>query len=255
MNYLKIYIKQVIIVIICVALFAPKQANAQDKKTILEKKISINAAVVLLDPWYDFLDAFKLTSRVQLGADYKLNTKTAAGARLMYQKFKTYPQDVFSEGDPYTQIYQLDTVIPLTKAGYTKSLGAELYVKRFRAKKHSFFPAGNFFEYGLGFHKTTFTGYHYTAYEYLNGSYAFSDIREPERVVKTVSLSFGTGKQWIYDNNMFLGYGLTFRGNIPISGLSSETYGQDGVSATSLYLQEILGTDWFSTFVHVGYLF
>jgi hypothetical protein len=61
--------------------------------------------------------------------------------------------------------------------------------------------------------------------------------------------------KWIFDNNIFLGYGLCFRLQAPINGLDDifPVVG-NSVAMAELYSTDILGTDWFSTFVSFGYM-
>ena len=243
------------ILTVCIVLAATISANAQAKKNVLDRKTSVFVSGVLLDPFYDLYSTIKITPRIALGVDQKINYNTTLGVRLMRNKAKSYPWSIGQYEEPYSSLANNDSINTLHKIGYTIANGGELYVRRFRAKHNSYFPAGRYLEFGMGLQNTRFTGYSFTDQSYINSSYQNVLIVEPKRVIKTVSLSIKTGKQWIFDSHVFLGYGITCRLHVPISGLSQETQSDASMSATGLYLSEVLGTDIFSTFIHAGYLF
>lgn len=230
--------------------------RAQDSKNILERKTAIYVSGELLDPFYDFYESLKLATRLHTGVEYKLGDQLALGGKLMFSKFKSYPYSAWAGQDPYTIDYQTSDTFPLKRMGYTKGKAFELSIKKFRNKKNGYFPAGLYYEFGLGFHNTKFTGYHFTQSKYNPqlGSYVQSEVNEPERGITTMSVSFRMGKQWVMDNFLFFGYGLTLRGHLPLSSLEDVPGEEVGAGLQTLYAQEILGADWFTTYITIGYL-
>lgn len=250
MSFLMRSNNKAIILLLC---FIPLFASAQEKN-ILERKLSVKLSGEVMDPTYAFFEVLKLPTRLYIGAEYKLNKKYGIGANIMYANYKTYPWDALS-GGAYEYIGDSMTMI---NVGRTVRTGGELIVKRFRSKKSAFYPIGSYFEFGLGLHNSKFTGYDLDYYEsyYQNGSYVSTktEIREEERNIKTVSLIFRTGKQWVFDNNLFWGYGFSFRGHLPISSLSDDVEDYTTADLNELYTQEILLTDWFTTHLCFGYI-
>lgn len=251
MNFLKRSTKYFLVLL---SLISVLNVNAQEKN-ILERNISIKFSGEVLDPTYEFFQVIKLSTRAYLGAEYKLNSRSGIGLNFMYNSFKTHPYDVITRS-PYQYV---GDSMSMKKIGRTIGTGGEIYYKHFRKKKDAFYPIGSYFEFGLGLHNTRFTGYEF---DYYNSQYDFdgnyitvlNEVREEERNIKTLSVVFRTGKQWVFDNNIFWGYGFSFRGHLPLSSMSDETEHYDTYSVRSLYLHEILLADWFTTHLSVGYI-
>lgn len=249
MHFLKIsMIKNAIYIIVLMAI--PFAGKAQ--KNILDRTTTVFISGEMLDPFYDSYEIIKFTSRINLGVERKLSDLTGIGVQLMYNKFKTYPWSMLEE-DPYTTGFSNGKVIPLERIGYTIGTGIEAYYKSFRSKKNSYYPAGIFYELGAGIHNTRFTGYHFTKKFENSGSTKLVEINEPVRNQLSLSISVRLGKQWIFENNMFLGYGLSLRGHIPMGYF--ETNDLVAMSKSELFQYDVLLTDWFSTFVRTGYMF
>lgn len=237
-------------------------AHAQDGKSILERKTAIHVSGELLDPFFDFYDGFKLAGRVNIGLDYKVGQNAALGGKVLLNKFKSYPHSAWEDTDPYTLVQvtgdfgtTTDT-IPLIRRGYTKGRGFELSFKKFRKKRQGFYPAGLYYEFGIGFHKTTFTGFHYTTSDFNNNTdrYELREVNEPERSATSMSLAFKLGKQWVMDNFLYFGYGMSFRAHVPIKPLDEPPGVDYGTGIQTMYNQDVFGAEWFTTYVSLGYL-
>lgn len=260
MRYSKIFSTKIVAWV--AVLFVSSFAQAQEGKSILERKAAVHVSGELLDPFFDFYDGFKLAGRVNVGVDYKVGQNAAIGGKVLLNKFKSYPHSAWAGNDPFTVVEVtapfgtgFDT-IPLTRVGYTKGRGFELSLNKFRKKKQGFYPAGLYYEFGIGLHKTTFTGFHFTTSDFNNdtGRYELREVNEPERTATSMSLAFKLGKQWVMDNFLYFGYGMSFRAHIPIKPLD-ETPGVDyGTGIGTMFNQDVFGAEWFTTYVSLGYL-
>lgn len=254
MNSLKTLNNKLLLLVI---LALPLLGMGQEKN-ILERDLSFKLSGEIMDPMYSVYESIKIPTRVYAGGEYKLNSKNGVGLNLMYANYKTFPWDGLT-GGAYGYIGDSMTML---KVGRTIRTGAEVYLKRFRSKKSAFYPIGSYFDFGLGLHNAKFTGYDLDYWESYtqNGTFITEkkEIREEVRNIRTMSFVFRTGKQWVFDNNLFWSYGFSFRAHIPITSLSGDSEGYDInydiADLSSLYTQEILLTDWFSTHLSFGYI-
>ncbi|MBI1307493.1 MAG: hypothetical protein GC181_12900 [Bacteroidetes bacterium] len=224
------------------------------QKSILKTHSAVYVGGEILDPFFNLYESMKIVSRVNLGAETKVGLRNGIGIKYMHSKFKTYPWSWGQQEEPYTRLGQYDSVVPLKRIGHTINNGMEVYFKHFRKKRDAIYPAGRYVEFGIGIFNTRFTGYHYTVETYQNGNYGFAEVNEPVRSVRTVAFSYKIGKQWIFENNMFLNYGLSFRLHLPLSFVDVDlAYMEDNVR--TLYYNDVLSTDWLSSYFQIGYLF
>ena len=210
----------------------------------------------MLDPFFDEYSSIKFTSRLTLGAEQKISDRLAVGGHFMFNRFKSYPQSHAAGYDPYTLFLGDSSILP-SRTGYTRGLGGELSIKLFRQKKNSWFPIGNYFEFGIGFHHTTFSGYDFTAEEYNSAARSYQRVlvTEPRREVSSASVAFKIGKQILLDNFLIVGYGFGFRGHIPLASMDDGlTVSSSSVDLGTLFMQDVFSTDWLEGFVSVGYL-
>jgi len=231
--------------------------SAQDK-SILNKKSAVSFRGEILDPWYDFYNSVKIPTRMSISYERQMGESNRSfGIRGMYNSYKSYGYSFWDENLPHSTFDYSDTIIDPTKIGKTKGLGAEVYMRVFRAKKNSIFPVGFYYEFGLGIHNTVFTGYHFTIHERdgQTNTNTFKPYEEPKRNITTANLSFKIGKQWLFENDMFFGYGLCLRGHIPLDLEEDPNLRNESQTIQTLYGQDILGTDWLSTFINIGRLF
>ena len=91
------------ILYIIVLLIVPQATHAQ--RNILERKASVHFSGEMLDPFYDFYETLKFTSRLNAGLEYKLSDRSGFGIQFMHNKFKSYPWSVWDKDDVYTFSY------------------------------------------------------------------------------------------------------------------------------------------------------
>ncbi|MCB9245792.1 MAG: hypothetical protein H6606_05125 [Flavobacteriales bacterium] len=224
------------------------------EKPVLDRDLVVSVQGELLDPMYDFYNSFKLTSRLGLDLEKKVSTKRSLGVRLNYNRFKSYDFDMFTGTTSVSRDYSgvRDTVLPLLRNGYTRGFGAEVFTRVFRSAKGGLFPIGFYYEWGMGLHQTRFSGYTYQQWD--EALSAYRPVEEEVQSVRSVSFSLRSGKQWLFENNLIFGFGIGLKGHLPLrfKSASDESTVYD---ARTLFYHDVLMTDWFSTYVRLGYLF
>ncbi|PCJ64525.1 MAG: hypothetical protein COA58_12345 [Bacteroidetes bacterium] len=251
--------KRLLIIIILQTIYC--QPALCQEKNILDKSNIIYIDTEFPDAFFARYNILKPSVKLNLGFEKRVNKNRSLTGRIMYNKFVTSPWSKSRLRN--IDYYSPDTTLPAERIGYSIQTGVDLAYKFYRKKKNSIFPFGSYFEFGLGYHNTKFTGTkrYYSVYNSARSRDELILVDEPPTGVKTISLAFSGGRQWLLNDNLLVGFGFRYRLHIPVKFDNADLSQfpqrvQDEIKKPSYYYrQDVLFTDWYSTFIKVGCLF
>ncbi len=195
---------------------------------------------------HNFAEFLGIDLRYSAGYSRQITPKMEMGIRIMSAKTKIIYQP---DEEPF---YSYES------RGGLKMKGAELVLKRYH-KNGEFVPFGRFLEFSVGLNMfIAESSVYYKSVEIPHDPYRmWKKIIEPDREIKTLSVGFKFGKQWLFENHFFLNTGVSFRLHFVTDEYFDPTFNKEDfqVSSKQIYIYSIFSRDVVTSFVSLGYFF